>query len=228
MTIKVSAREGERLTPLRLHDIRQRAAKRRKVDQDVRKKLGPYNQRSWEQTRGIVLHQTAVEMSPTERRWESLGAHIGITRLADIMWVHDLDRVVWHANGFNNQCVGIEVDGRYEGILGDRRTLWEVGEPSELTDAMVESARESIRWVCDVVERNGGKVEVILPHRASSATRPADPGEDIWKRVAIPMAEELLLDAETWDGGPGFCVGGGSPIPVQWDYRREGFDYFED
>lgn len=218
--VSTSAKEDPSLLPKRLHDIRWRSRARAKRDKVVADKVGPM--RKWSEVTGICLHQTAVEMSPTEKRWESLGAHIGITRLADIMWVHDFDRIVYHGNLWNDGCIGIEIDGKYEGIVGDSSTLWDGDKPSKLTDSMLATTNAAIRWVCKMVEARGGKIRALVAHRQSKASRPHDPGQEIWQRVALPMSAELELK----DGGDGFFLGDGRPIPTEWDGERTS-DYWE-
>lgn len=217
--VKFSARESASLLPPDFHDIRARAEARRTKDRRIRKKLGSYKSRPWFDVTGICLHQTAVEMSSTEKRWESLGAHLGITRKASVMWCHDLNRIVWHGNGWNNRCVGIEIDGRYPGVVGRPETLWN-GPESPITDEIIEASKATIRWVCKYVALRGGKIEVLVAHRQSSTMRRSDPGEAIWKAVALPMMEELGLG----DGGPGFEIGG-YPIPEEWDPTKVGYRF---
>jgi hypothetical protein len=75
--------------------------------------------RAWKQITGIVLHQTAVVFGEKPMRWASVGAHLGVTRGGQVIWMHDFEKVVWHGNGFNGFTIGIEVDGTYAGIEGE-------------------------------------------------------------------------------------------------------------
>jgi peptidoglycan hydrolase-like protein with peptidoglycan-binding domain len=52
----------------------------------------------------------------------------------------------------------------------------------------------------------------ILAHRQSSGQRENDPGPDIWYHVGQWAVDNLGLK----DGGPGFKVGTGNPIPDLW------------
>jgi antitoxin (DNA-binding transcriptional repressor) of toxin-antitoxin stability system len=169
-----------------------------------------FGRREWSDVRGITIHQTACV--------------IGVTRGGQIMWLHSFDKLVVHGNGFNTQCIGVELDGLYEGVAGDPSTLWD--DPSTPhreqgqtpTPELIEAARAAVRWAVAVVAANGGTVSKLVAHRQSSANRRNDPGSALWQAVALPMMEELGLS----DGGPGFRIGGGREIPREWDPSRTG------
>lgn len=202
--------------PEQYYDCRERAM--RSVDK------GP---RSWSNVRGICLHQTACVMGENAPRYDGIGAHIAITRSGKVFHMHDFNRLVWHGNGWNAQTVGVEIDGLYAGIQGDAKTVWDNPETvrhetgQDLTEAAAESARQTIRWICQEIERNGGKANVLVAHRQSSDARRNDPGSEIWQRVALPMHAELGLN----DGGTGFKIGTGAPIPEAWDPEKKGIRY---
>ena len=178
--------------------------------------------RPWRKVTGVTLHQTACLLGERPERWDTVGAHIGITRGGQVIYLHPFDRVVWHGNGWNAGTVGIEIDGLYAGIEGDAGTVW--NDPSTphreagmaLPEVQAEAARQVCRWICAEVEANGGKVAALVAHRQSSASRRSDPGEAIWQRVALPIAAELGLS----DGGDGFAIGDGRAIPAAWDPAR--------
>ncbi len=180
----------------------------------------------------VVLHQCGVWMSDTPKRFRRLRAHMGVlrdghclfnaateteTRGPTIVLVHDLNAYLWHANGLNKQSVGIEVNGHY---LGTTRHVGRPGRESGPPGHQLESTRESVRFVCDMVKAHGGQIRNILPHRVASMTRRSDPGEVIWGAVGLWAQTELGLS----DGGPGFEAGG-RPIPEEWDPRYAGEEY---
>ncbi len=160
-------------------------------------------------------------------RYDTIGAHFAVTRSGKVLRMHDLHRIVVHGNGFNNQTVGIEVDGLYAGIEGDPRTVWndpntqqrEMGQ--EVTAEAMESARQLVRWIVAEVALRGGKVGALVAHRQSSGSRRNDPGSAIWQHVALPLHAELGLS----DGGVGFKIGTGMAIPEAWDERCKGVEY---
>lgn len=172
---------------------------------------------------GICLHQTACLLGERQGRWDSVGAHVGVTRAGVILWLHDFDRIVWHGNGWNAGTIGIEIDGLYAGIGGDPSTVWD--DPStpkreaalKPTDKQLAAAQTAIRWICGMVPT----IRALVAHRQSSESRRNDPGSEIWNGVALPMHAELGLS----DGGVGFKLGTGRAIPEAWDPRCKGVKY---
>lgn len=182
--------------------------------------------RPWSKVTGICLHQTACNLGENPPRWDTVGCHIGVTRNGQVIRLHDLNAIVIHGNGWNAQTVGIEIDGMYAGIEGDERTFWRPkgdtrSRPQHLTDETVEATCQVIRSICDEISANGGQLKVIVAHRQASVNRRNDPGSAIWQRIALPMISELGLH----DGGSGFRIGDGYPIPEAWDASRRGIRY---
>ena len=209
--------------PKGVFDIREEAETIALARPDVAAKIG--RRRKWKKITGICLHQTACVLGERPGRWATLGAHIGITRAGKIIRVHDFGRVVYHGQAWNGGTIGIEIDGMYAGVEGDRNTFWRPRddpgrEPQELTAEAVAATLEAIRWICAEVEHRGGHVRALVAHRQSSRTRRHDPGSAIWQRIALPASAELGLS----DGGAGFEIGG-RPIPDEWDPARAGIRY---
>ena len=182
--------------------------------------------RPWKKVTGICLHQTACVLGERPGRWDTIGAHFGVTRSGNVIWLHDMDHVVIHGNGWNAGTVGIEIDGKYEGVHGDISTFWRDksdpnSTPQELTSESANATRRLIRFICEEVRRNGGEVKVLVAHRQASVNRRNDPGSQIWTEVALPIIDELGLD----DGGVGFKIGNGYPIPEAWDPKKKGIRY---
>lgn len=179
--------------------------------------------RAWSAITGITLHQTACVLGDDPARWRGLDAHIGVTRGGKSLLVCPLDRVVWHGNLFNGPDVGVEIDGYYEGIEGNRRTLWnpptDPGRaPLVPTAEQIAASRAVVRWIIAEVARNGGRVKYIHAHRQASNMRQSDPGSRIWRDVGVWAQRELGLS----DGGDGYRVGTGLAIPREWDDGRSG------
>lgn len=186
-----------------------------------------YGSRGWDQVTGITLHQTACLLGERPARWDSVGCHVGVTRGGQIIQLHDFTEVVVHGNGWNNRCVGIEMDGLYAGLEGDMRTVWD--DPSTpireqgmaVTDELVEAACAAVKWIYDEVAARGGAIKFLVAHRQSSIDRRNDPGEALWKRVGLRMQDELGL---SHGDDLGFKLGGYS-IPEAWDPRCVGVPY---
>lgn len=185
--------------------------------------------RAWSQVKGITLHQTACDMGERIERYDTIGAHFAVLRSGRVLRMCDLDRVVYHGHGWNNQCVGIEINGLYAGLEGDIRTVWDDPttpyreQPQKVTPEAMESTRQLIRWIVAEVSERGGHVKVLGAHRQAVDSRRNDPGEAIWRQVAVPLHAELGLD----DGGVGFKLPGstGYAIPEAWDPRCVGVKY---
>ncbi len=191
-----------------------------------------HGSRPWTDIDTIVLHQTGVWMTDTPERFQRLKAHVGVLRNGEllnttgfdvphpenesrgpcIVLVHGLNDYLWHANELNAQSVGIEVNGKYDGVHG--------GEQPNPPVHQIVNAQQAVSFVCNMVRAHGGQVRNILPHRVSSMTRRSDPGEAIWKGVGRWAQDKVGLS----DGGPGF-VAGGRPIPEAWDPRYTGEKY---
>ncbi len=190
--------------------------------------------RPWTEVKGITLHQTACNLGERVERYDTIGSHFAVLRSGRILRMCDENRIVYHGNGWNAQCVGIEVDGLYAGIEDDpdtaldeaMRTTWDDPstptreKPQQVTPQAMRATRELVRWICWNVYRHGGAVHVLGAHRQASLNRRNDPGEGIWRAVALPLHVELGLE----DGGVGFKIGGYA-IPEAWDSRCKGIAY---
>ena len=202
------------LPGLEFHDQRAKAARKGCLG----------GRRRWEAITGVTLHQTACDFgSERPDRWDTLWAHLGCSREGNVFWAYDLEQVVWHGNGFNMATVGIECEGNYAGVVGDRSTVWQpgTGELMVVTPELVKAAQDAVRWVCAVVAQHGGHVGNLFAHRQSAGSRRADPGQELWQQVALPVMAELGLS----DGGPQYKVGEGRPVPAAWNPAYAGNAY---
>ncbi len=199
------------------------------------KKRPRRRKKGWKDVKGITLHQTATVLGTKPSRYRNVACHIGVPSDGSVLYVNSLEWIVWHGNAFNNKDVGFEIDGHFAGIETlneetgewepDLNTYWKPSskpdrKPLSVTDAQVESTLEAIKWVIDEVARHGGKVEYIHAHRQSSTSRVSDPGEKVWKLIAIPAMERFGLK----DGGKTFKLGGWT-IPEAWNPEYTGSKY---
>jgi hypothetical protein len=177
-----------------------------------------------EHVTGCVLHQTACLLGERPERYDTVGAHFAVTRAGKVIWLHDFNRKVAAANGWNNGTFSVEIDGIYAGVEGDPSTVWD--DPTTaiheramvLTPETVTAAKALIRWSKSIL---GARMNVLVAHRQSSGSRRDDPGSAIWQQIALPMHAELQLS----DGGIGFKLDDGMPIPESWDPRCHGYRY---
>lgn len=183
--------------------------------------------RKWTEVTGFCLHQTACNFSSTPERWRNVGCHVGVMGNADAIWLHEFTKQLAAANLWNNGTISCEINGLFHGVRNDPKTLWNdpetsyVDKANVLTEAMVLKSHEVIRWWYKMTRDHGGNPRVIIAHRQASPTRRNDPGEEIWERIAVPMLKELKLS----DGGYGFKLGEGYPIPEEWDETKKGIKY---
>lgn len=196
------------------------------VTHGVRRPYVPAH-RTWHETTGITLHQTACDMGERIERYDTMGAHWGVLRSGRIIRLCDNNRVVYHGNGWNARCVGIEVNGLYAGDEANPlATTWDDPstakreQPQQVTPEAMLSLRMLCRFIAYDIASNGGALKVLCAHRQSSQDRRNDPGSAIWRQAAIPVSNELGLNY----GGVGFTVGGYA-IPECWDPAAKGVAY---
>lgn len=200
------------------------------VEKNGKKVRVPYvpQPRPWTKTRGFTLHQTACDMGERAERYDTIGAHWSITRAGKIHRHCDDNRIVFHGNGWNDQCTSVEVNGRYAGDEArPLETTWDDPstavreQPMAVTPESMLALRMLGRFLFWQISQNGGQLRVLCAHRQSSGSRRNDPGSGIWKEGALPLIAELGLS----DGGNGFKIGSGMPIPECWNPAYKGVRY---
>lgn len=182
----------------------------------------------------IVIHQTACEFGVSKRairlagdielararRALDVACHAMAFRNGYYVAAHDLRTYVNHANRLNSNSLGLEIEGRYPGLVDDPTTVpredllttWG-GAPSELTEATVEAARSALRWLVLEGRRYGMPIKYVYAHRQSNDNRRSDPGQEIWQRVVLDYGvPKLGLETK-----PRTLWQQGRSIPSAWD-----------
>lgn len=176
----------------------------------------------------VVIHQTACIFGPTadrERRLAralKIGAHATAFREGVGVIAMPLRWQGIHANALNGPALGLELEGRYSGLLDDpetvpdeaRGTMWK-GHPDDITELLVATARATLRTMLELAALEGIRPRYVRAHRQSSGTRRSDPGEGLWIEVGEWASRELGLEIEhgrTWAS----ASGKGRPIPKAW------------
>ena len=193
--------------------------------------------RSWQQTRGVTMHQTACDMGERIERYDTIGAHFAVLRSGRILRMCDVNRIVYHGHGWNNQCIGIEVNGLYPGLEDDPTTVHDEAlqttwddpstptreQPQKVTPQAMKSTRYLLRWLYWHVAQNGGNLITLGGHRQAVDSRRNDPGQAIWQQVVLPIQKELMLN----DGGKNFKLpaSSGYVIPEAWNPDYKGNKY---
>ncbi|NLD68502.1 MAG: hypothetical protein GX644_06765 [Limnobacter sp.] len=162
----------------------------------------------------LVLHQMACcfQRRDPMRSYLRVKAHYAILPDGKILYLHPASKLIWASHGFNNRSVAVEFAGNFPDTKGRWWNADEMGR-NQVTSAQIKSGRCLIQHLV----RTMG-LRVVLTHRQSSNMRMNDPGPDIWSQVGQWAVDTLGLS----DGGPGFKVGTGSPIPDEWRTWRRG------
>lgn len=169
--------------------------------------------RAWSGIKGVTLHQTGCLLSDRPTRWDSVGAHIGVTRSGVIVLMNELTDFIWHGQGLSHHTIGIEISGNFHGLECRDWTVWKGGGgPHTLTDAQCKALNQRLLpWLRDQFDENGQRFEVVRAHRQSSGSRQSDPGEEIWRTVGLTWIDKLGIEQD-----PGWRTGSGRPIPEDW------------
>lgn len=175
-----------------------------------------YPARDWAAVDTCCLHQMSAKGSKGWLRWTGLAAHWAVCCDSVAAWLIDFDRRVPHGHGWNGRSVGFEVEGHYAGIEGDPKTHWapkgatgERAVPMVLGGPVIDAALDAIRFTVARVAEHGGKVRYCVAHRGSYGVKRSDPGEAVWRQIAlVAMAEHGLVGLPP--------VGTGRPIPTAW------------
>ena len=169
-----------------------------------------------EKVKALVLHQMACcfKVKDPLTRFLKMAPHFAILPDGRILQLHPLQAYTPASNGFNAGSVGVEFAGNFPSTKGkwwiskDLRTeAQRKANQNQVTPQQIESGRYLVQYL---VRAMG--LKTILAHRQSSGTRENDPGPDIWYNVGQWAIDNLGLS----DGGPGFKVGTGNPIPDLW------------
>lgn len=186
----------------------------------VPKKQFQGTMRSWtdkesrNRIRGVMLHQTGCWMSEKDATWNSIAAHCGITRKGKVVLMFPFEMLIWHGHDLSRQTVGIEIAGLFKGVENSTNTWWpREHTPHRLTDDQVKAANVLLTTIKEEFEAKNGTFDYIYAHRQSDDMRMSDPGEAVWKKVALPWMEKLGATA----GEPGYTTGDGFPICKEWD-----------
>jgi len=175
---------------------------------------------------GVMLHQTAVFYGVSSQQQAASGGdrHLALHRRglnvachaiafdgqrAGVVCGHGVATapVAWYcyqANTANAESLGLEIEGAYPGTVTPGCVM-----PSQ---TVIDAARAALRYLVEEGRREGMPIRYVWAHRQSSASRRGDPGEALWKAVALEYGVKVLgletQPARTW--------GDGRPIPVEW------------
>jgi hypothetical protein len=184
---------------------------------------------------GIVLHQTACSFGVTARaiaaadgdeqlararRALRMPYHAIAFRKGFVANANELRRYTYHANRLNGPTLGLAIEGLYSGLVDDPntapdeadRSTWG-GDPQDVTEDVLRAGRFGLRFLVEEGRAIGMPIEFLYAHRQSNDKRRSDPGEELWRRLAIEYGVGVLGLTLRQD----FTVGRGRPVPVNWD-----------
>lgn len=161
---------------------------------------------------GVTMHQTGCEMPKEPMGWSRVNAHYGLTQEGRPILINEPEIFIWHAQGLSMRSIGVEIEGNFPGIEGNVKTLWKGGGgPHSLSKDMIQGSLT----IKDDIERRfkeqNQRWKYIFAHRQSHATKMADPGQEIWLKIALNWAELTGCKAQ-----PEFKTKKGLPLPQQW------------
>jgi hypothetical protein len=170
---------------------------------------------------GIMLHQTGVwygvsssandKHSALHDRALNVACHLiafdgqgaGLT-CGHAVYPSPLAWYCYQANTANSESLGLEVEGVYPGLVTPGCVM--------PTSRVIDAACEAVRFAVEQGRAAGMPIRYIWAHRQSSSLRRSDPGQALWRSVALDFAVAVLgletQPARTW--------GDGLPIPVEW------------
>ena len=157
----------------------------------------------------VVLHQMAFSRGNDVGRYKNVTAHFIVVPDGTVAQLHPIAARLPASDGFNARAVAVEFAGNLRSANGNWWKPDRFGR-DELTPAQAESGRRLLR----VLEGMG--IRHVFAHRQSSAKRGNDPGPEIWSSVAQWGIDDLGMS----DGGQGYAIGGGKPIPAAWRTYR--------
>jgi D-alanyl-D-alanine carboxypeptidase-like protein/N-acetylmuramoyl-L-alanine amidase-like protein/putative peptidoglycan binding protein len=174
-----------------------------KADKGLRK-----GARDPKKVNALVLRQMACcfKVNDPLTRFLKMAPHFAILPDGRILQLHPITAHTWTSNGFNKDSVAVEFAGNFPDTRGKWWNEAKAGK-NQVTKEQIEAGRYLVRHLIGATG-----LTHILAHRQSSATRENDPGPDIWYHVGQWAVDNLGLK----DGGSGFKVGAGNPIPDIW------------
>ncbi len=168
----------------------------------------------------VTLHQSGCIISEVSRVYDAGNFHIAVLADGRIVLTNPLEMCIEVAGELSASTITVEFEGNMPGIQGDPNTAWNEGsELNSLTKAQLKASEYLFAWIKHNFDVNGGKWKFVYAHRQLQIDRRADPGSEIWTKIGMKWIEWLGGS----DGGPEFAVGGGLPVPKQWnpDYPRD-------
>lgn len=160
----------------------------------------------------IVLHSMGFDWRDDLIHYDKINAHFAVLRSGIVLHLHDITEYLNASDGFNRRAIAIEFAGN---PLSDRGKAHGRHGPHVPILAQIFAGRGLVQKL-----KNENGITHILSHRQSAGAKPGKkdrsncPGPHIWYNVGEWARSIGLLD-----GGAGFFITGGLPIPETWRAR---------
>lgn len=171
------------------------------------------------EVRAVMLHQLDCELGISKAQLAAAGGNMLEARVQRAMRLEYHD-VVLRGNilvrnhpytfrtahgGPGNAAVGIGIEGSFP-LLANQRTAKHTA-----VELVVHAARRAVELAVAELRGKGMRAIEIQAHRQWSRMRAPDPGEEIWREVALFAAPAFGLPIDYELGQLGL------PIPIEWD-----------
>jgi len=178
---------------------------------------------------GVTLHQMACTYGVSAQQVKAAGGNKSMARANRMMnipahacamstelgvVVHSpLAAFLHHAHAFNDDTLGLEVEGLYAGVKDVRSTMWNADEVAYLSNTAILSARAALKYLVEEGRDLGMPIQWLYAHRQTYGDKTGDPGSEIWQYVGLDYGVKVLglkvrNDHTRRDG---------NPIPKDWD-----------
>ena len=153
--------------------------------------------------------ETARRIALHERFWK-VPYHVVGLRNGDILYNNDLLSYTWHGNYLNDEAIGLSAECNLPGLSKNRKS-----SHTKVSEFWIETNRKAFTVAYELGMEQNLPIKAVRCHRQASGRRLADPGEDYYKLVLLPMAEKHGLEVDVDYLHPK----GGAKICREWDER---------
>jgi hypothetical protein len=165
----------------------------------------------------IVLHQMSFSRGSVASLYDTVTAHFAVLLDGQILKLHPIESYLAASSDLNDWSVAIEFAGNFPNENG---TYWAGDSGRHVpTGLQIASGQDLVRHLN---EHYG--MYIIYAHRQGEGKvggvgydRSNCPGPDIWYEIGEWAKNELGME----DGGKGYKVGRGMPIPDAWRKPRK-------
>ena len=178
-------------------------------EHELNEKKARRKPRKLEKITTVVLHQTGVEFGvgkkavekygrrkALHRRFYDVACHSAALLNGDVLLVNPWERYVLHGHASNRFSIGIEIEGLYPGLEDNPKTVSGKRDPTVLGNRIIGAARKAVQVSVEQARALGCPITKIAAHRQYHGSRISDPGEGIWREVALWAVATLDLSID--------------------------------